>query len=82
MVNTKKINYIIFMLLILINYNLVARQTATLRDIFRMYSSMTYGTTIKDLCIRFNPHSLHINERKLVQFGILEGLIRRVYKVN
>ncbi|XP_044732907.1 GATOR complex protein NPRL2 isoform X2 [Chrysoperla carnea] len=57
-----------------------ARTPATLRDIFRMYSSMTYGTTVKDLCIRFNPNSLHINERKLVQFGVLEGFIRRVYK--
>ncbi|KAK7792932.1 hypothetical protein R5R35_008073 [Gryllus longicercus] len=56
------------------------RQPATLKDIFKMYSCMTYGTTIRDLCIRFNPHPLRINERKLVQFGILEGLIRRIHK--
>ncbi|PSN44385.1 Nitrogen permease regulator 2-like protein [Blattella germanica] len=56
------------------------RQPPTLRDIFRMYSSMTYGTTVRDLCIRLNPHPLRINERKLVQFGVLEGIIRRVYK--
>jgi len=47
-----------------------------------MYSSMTYGTTVRDLCVRLNPHPLRINERKLVQFGLLEGLIRRVYKVS
>lgn len=41
---------------------------------------MTYGTTVKDICQRFNPSSLNINERKLVQFGVLERLIRRVYK--
>lgn len=41
---------------------------------------MTRGTTIRDLCLRFNPTNLRINERKLVQFGVLEGLIRRVHK--
>ncbi|XP_069684143.1 GATOR1 complex protein NPRL2-like [Periplaneta americana] len=56
------------------------RQPPALRDVFRMYSSMTYGTTIRDLCIRLNPHPLRIDERKLVQFGMLEGLIRRIYK--
>jgi hypothetical protein len=58
------------------------RQPPALRDIFRMYSSMTYGTTVRDLCVRLNPHPLRIDERKLVQFGLLEGLIRRVYKVT
>lgn len=51
-----------------------------LRDIFRMYANMSIGTSIRDLCIRTNPHPLRINERKLVQFGMLEGLIRRIYK--
>ncbi|XP_033608082.1 GATOR complex protein NPRL2 [Cryptotermes secundus] len=56
------------------------RQPPALRDVFRMYSSMTYGTTVRDLCVRLNPHPLRINERKLVQFGLLNGLIRRIYK--
>ncbi|XP_067008967.1 GATOR1 complex protein NPRL2 isoform X1 [Anabrus simplex] len=56
------------------------RQPPAFRDIFRMYSNMTYGTTVRDLCIRLNPHPLRINERKLVQFGVLEGLIRRIQK--
>ena len=59
-----------------------ARQPAYLRDIYRMYASMTHGTSIKDLCQRLNPQNLRINERKLVQFGLIEGLIRRVYKVQ
>lgn len=41
---------------------------------------MTRGTTIRDLCVRLNPANLRINERKLVQFGVLEGVIRRVHK--
>ncbi|XP_017774576.1 PREDICTED: nitrogen permease regulator 2-like protein [Nicrophorus vespilloides] len=56
------------------------RQMPTLRDVFRMYAAMTRGTRIKDLCLRMNPSSMWINERKLVQFGVLEGLIRRVHK--
>lgn len=55
-------------------------QLPNFRDIFRIYAAMTRGTTIRDLCLRLNPASLRINERKLVQFGILEGLIRRVHK--
>ncbi|CAH1154224.1 unnamed protein product [Phaedon cochleariae] len=56
------------------------RQLPTLRDVFRMYAAMTRGTTIRDLCVRFNPPILRIDERKLVQFGILEQIIRRVHK--
>lgn len=55
-------------------------QMPSFRDVFRLYAAMTRGTTIRDLCLRFNPTNLRINERKLVQFGILEGLIRRVHK--
>ncbi|KYQ57322.1 Nitrogen permease regulator 2-like protein [Trachymyrmex zeteki] len=57
----------------------LARQPAHFRDIYRMYSSMTYGVSMKDLCQRLNPQNLRINERRLVQFGLIEGLIRRVY---
>lgn len=45
-----------------------------------MYSAMTRGTTIRDLCVRFNPPHLRIKEIHLVQFGILEGIIRRIQK--
>ncbi|CAG5089780.1 Similar to Nprl2: GATOR complex protein NPRL2 (Drosophila melanogaster) [Cotesia congregata] len=57
-----------------------ARQPAHLRDIYRMYATMTHGTMMKDLCQRLNPQNLRINERRLVQFGLIEGFIRRVYK--
>lgn len=60
----------------------IARQPACFRDIYRVYSSMTYGVTMKDLCQRLNPQNLRINERKLVQFGLIEGLIRRIYNVS
>ncbi|XP_021927171.1 GATOR complex protein NPRL2 [Zootermopsis nevadensis] len=51
-----------------------------LRDVFMMYCNMTHGTTLRDLCVRFNPQALRIDERKLVQFGLLHKLIRRVHK--
>lgn len=56
------------------------RQVPTLKDVFRVYSAMSRGTTVKDLCLRFSPANMKINERKLVQFGVLEGFIRRVHK--
>lgn len=64
------------------NFFFIARQPAYFRDIYRMYSSMTYGVSMKDLCQRLNPQNLRINERRLVQFGLIEGLIRRVYNVS
>lgn len=56
------------------------RQPPSVRDVFRMFCSMTRGTTVRDLCIRLSPHTLRINERRLVQFGLLEGFIRRIHK--
>lgn len=57
-----------------------ARQQPKVSDAFRMYAGMTYGSTVRDLCKKLKPQDLGINERKLVLFGVLEGLIRRVYK--
>ncbi|XP_071523513.1 GATOR1 complex protein NPRL2 isoform X2 [Panulirus ornatus] len=47
--------------------------------ILMLYCSMTYGVTVRDLCIRFNPQALNIDERKLIQFGLQNGLIRRLH---
>lgn len=51
------------------------------RDVFNMYANMRHGITMKTLCMRFNFVELKIDERNLVQFGIFEGIIRRIYKV-
>lgn len=50
------------------------------RAVFQFYCSMTPGVTVRDLCIRLNPSNNGIDERKLVRFGSLKGLIRRLYK--
>ena len=41
---------------------------------------MAHGATLGELCVRFNPAALNINEKQTVLFGLLEGLIRRVDK--
>lgn len=56
------------------------RGQAKIRDCFRIFSSMAHGATFGELCVRFNPAELNINERQLVLFGLLEGIIRRVEK--
>ncbi|KAK7074098.1 Nitrogen permease regulator-like 2, partial [Halocaridina rubra] len=48
--------------------------------ILMLYCSMTYGVTVRDLCIRYNPQSLNIDEPKLVQFGLLNDLIQRLHQ--
>ncbi|XP_031640806.1 GATOR complex protein NPRL2-like isoform X2 [Contarinia nasturtii] len=53
---------------------------AKIRDVFRIFASMAHGATFGELCVRFNPSANNMNERKMVLFGLLEGLIRRVSK--
>ncbi|KAK2713898.1 hypothetical protein QYM36_009697, partial [Artemia franciscana] len=50
------------------------------RDVVLFYSSLTYGATLKDVCVRLSPHNLKIDERALIQFGLTKGIIRRVNK--
>lgn len=50
------------------------------RDLFMLYCSLAPGTTVRDLCNRYNPHNLKIDEKKLIQFGLMKGLIRRWHK--
>lgn len=56
----------------------VDRNRATVRDVFRMFASMAHGATFGELCVRCNPAALNINEKQMVLFGLVEGLIRRV----
>ncbi|XKL63117.1 hypothetical protein PGB90_005481 [Kerria lacca] len=58
----------------------VEKHPAEFRDIFNFYCNMKHGVTIKDLCVRLNSVQLRIDERNLIQFGMLEGFIRRIYK--
>lgn len=50
------------------------------QSIFRLFCSMNYGITIRDLCLQFNPSSLNIDEKRLIRFGLMKGLIRRIHR--
>lgn len=50
------------------------------RSIFRMFCSMNYGITVRDLCLQYNPSNLNIDEKKLIRFGLMKGLIRRIHR--
>lgn len=52
----------------------------TFRSVFQLYCSLSPGLTVKDLCVRFNPSVLGIDEQKLIRFGILKGFVRRLRK--
>jgi Nitrogen permease regulator 2 len=53
---------------------------AKIRDILLLFASMTHGATLGELCVRFNPALHNIDERKTVLFGLVESLIRPIYK--
>ncbi|XP_071959760.1 GATOR1 complex protein NPRL2-like [Antedon mediterranea] len=52
----------------------------TFRSVFKLYCGLRPATTVKDLCSRYDPRSLRINERHLIQFGVMQGLLRRLHK--
>lgn len=57
------------------------RVLPTLRDVFTLYTTLTsVGTTVKDLCCRFNIAAMKVDEKKLIQFGLMNGLIRKLNK--
>ncbi|KAM7289188.1 GATOR complex protein NPRL2 isoform X1 [Ixodes scapularis] len=61
----------------------VARQgrpRPSFRSVFEMYCSFHLSNSVRDICSRTNPHGLGIDERKLVQFGVMKGLLRRIHK--
>lgn len=52
-------------------------------DVLRVYSCFTHGTmtTVERVCTRLHPHNeLAIDIRKLIQFGVVNGFIRRMHK--
>jgi nitrogen permease regulator 2-like protein len=53
---------------------------ANIRNILLLFASMTHGATLGELCVRFNPAKHNIDERKTVLFGLVEQLIRPIYK--
>jgi len=52
----------------------------TFRDVYTFVSSFTYGTTVKDLCLRLNPVRIRVDERRLVQYLLARQILRRVFK--
>jgi len=50
------------------------------RDVFMLYCGLSPGATVRDLCTRYNPSNLRVDERRLIQFGMVTGIIRRLYK--
>ncbi|XP_022662959.1 GATOR complex protein NPRL2-like isoform X3 [Varroa jacobsoni] len=52
----------------------------TFRDIFSIYARFNSYYTVADICNLMKPRQKSIDERKLVQFGVIHGLIKRLHK--
>lgn len=61
--------------------NLTIHPKPTLQNIFKLYSAMSHGQTLRSLCQRFNIREhYHIDEKRLVGFGLKHKLIRTINK--
>ncbi|KAM5234557.1 GATOR1 complex protein NPRL2 isoform 2-T2 [Hipposideros larvatus] len=58
----------------------VGHKRASLRDVFQLYCSLSPGTTVRDLIGRHPQQLQRVDERKLIQFGLMKNLIRRLQK--
>ncbi|MBN3292271.1 NPRL2 protein, partial [Polypterus senegalus] len=56
------------------------QKRASLRDVFQLYCGLSPGTTVRDLCCRYSQQLQRVDERRLIQFGLMKGLIRRLQK--
>ncbi|XP_068107670.1 GATOR1 complex protein NPRL2 [Hyperolius riggenbachi] len=52
----------------------------SLRDVFQLYCGLSPGTTVRDLIARYTQQLQRVDERKLIQFGLMKNLIRRLQK--
>lgn len=50
------------------------------KHVFQMFSAMKPGVTVKEICIRQNPSQLGIDEKKLIRFGLMKGILRQLQK--
>ncbi|KAM3728299.1 GATOR complex protein [Dirofilaria immitis] len=53
-------------------------------DVFRLYASLKTGMTMKDWCKRMSPRQYNVDERRVIQFGVCHGFVRKlcVYPVS
>jgi hypothetical protein len=49
-------------------------------DVFRLYSGLEAGRTVKDMCTMNDPRNKNVDERLLIQYGLMRGLIRHLQK--
>ncbi|KAK6473875.1 GATOR complex protein NPRL2 isoform X1 [Huso huso] len=56
------------------------QKRASLRDVFQLYCGLSPGTTVRDLCSRYAQQLQRVDERKLIQFGLMKGFIRQLQK--
>ncbi|NXY39255.1 NPRL2 protein, partial [Pomatorhinus ruficollis] len=59
---------------------LAGHKRASLRDVFQLYCGLSPGTTVRDLISRYTLQLQRVDERRLIQFGLMKGLIRRLQK--
>ncbi|XP_077984006.1 GATOR1 complex protein NPRL2-like [Glandiceps talaboti] len=50
------------------------------RAVFKLYCGLGPSISVSDFCARHNPQSYNVDERRLIQFGVMKGLIRRLQK--
>lgn len=62
------------------NYLFIDTPEISIERIYALYCGLKYGLTVKDWIEEQQLHSLNIDERRVISFGVIKGLIYRVHK--
>ncbi|VDD91639.1 unnamed protein product [Enterobius vermicularis] len=47
-------------------------------DVFRLYAGLRVGVKLEDWCKQMNPRKYGVDERRLIQFSIFHGFVRKL----
>uniref|UniRef100_H2YTV6 Nitrogen permease regulator 2-like protein n=1 Tax=Ciona savignyi TaxID=51511 RepID=H2YTV6_CIOSA len=53
-------------------------QKPTLHDVMTLYCGLAPRITLRDLCNMFQDQITRVNEQRLIEYGLIHGLIRRI----
>lgn len=48
--------------------------------VFRLFTSFGAGARVCDICVQYNTLHHRIDDRRLIRFGVLYGLLKRIHK--
>lgn len=63
-----------------LEYVAIPGSDPSISDVFRLYCDLEAGLNVRDLCTRTDLGNMGVDERMLIQYGLMRGLIRHLQR--